>query len=173
MALDCMHMRYWSGGSSSAQCFSCHRWNKPRDGARTTRRLLWRYFLQRWTSSPPQPLMSISKPPADKRTEQEYKIKLLSYHYRMCCYVNQRFQTHFQLFICKHLSELFMFSELCSLPLKGMLIMNPDQCTACDHNQFSLHTAFGLLLHERAVKTFWTDAVYSKLFDPTCLNLQT
>lgn len=69
MALDCMHMRYWSGGSSSTQCFSCHRWNKPRDGARTTRRLLCRYFLYRWTSSPPQPLMSMSKPP-DKTEEK-------------------------------------------------------------------------------------------------------
>ncbi len=63
MALDCMHILYWSGGSSSTQRFSCHRWKRPRDGARTTSRLLWRYFLYRWTSSPPQPLMSTSKPP--------------------------------------------------------------------------------------------------------------
>lgn len=74
MALDCMHMRYWSGGSSSAHCFSCHRWNKPRAGARTTKRLLWMYFLYRWTSSPPQPFMSMSKPPIDKRAEGECSI---------------------------------------------------------------------------------------------------
>lgn len=64
IAFDCMHILYWSGGNSSAHLFSCHRWKRPRDGARTTSRLLWRYFLYRWTSSPPQPLMSTSKPPA-------------------------------------------------------------------------------------------------------------
>lgn len=67
MAFDCMHILYCSGGSSSSQCFSCHRWKRPREGARTTSRLLCRYFLYRCTSSPPQPLISTSKPPVRRK----------------------------------------------------------------------------------------------------------
>lgn len=92
MALDCMHMRYWSGGSSSAQFFSCHRWNKPREGARTTNRLLWRYFLYRWTSSPPQPLMSMSKPP--ERAKEDHVMS----------YVNES--------VGKHISQHVIFPIL-------------------------------------------------------------
>ena len=66
MALVCMHILYLSGGSSSAQVFSCHRWKRPRDGERITISLLWRYFLYRCTSSNPQPLMCRSKPPGRK-----------------------------------------------------------------------------------------------------------
>lgn len=63
IALVCMHILYLSGGSWSAQIFSCHRWKRLRDGERTTISLLWRYFLYRCTSSKPQPLMLRSKPP--------------------------------------------------------------------------------------------------------------
>ncbi|KAK2505575.1 hypothetical protein MC885_014744 [Smutsia gigantea] len=44
MALDCMHILYCSGASSSTQCFSCHRWKRPLTGVRTTTRLLCRYL---------------------------------------------------------------------------------------------------------------------------------
>lgn len=71
MALDCMHILYCSGVSSSAQCFSCHRWKSPRTGVRTTMRLLWRYLRYRCTSSPPQPLMSKSKPPVGREHSAE------------------------------------------------------------------------------------------------------
>lgn len=64
MALDWMHMRYCSGVSSSAHCFSCHRWKRLDTGVRITIRSLRRYFLYRWTSSTPQPLTSRSNPPA-------------------------------------------------------------------------------------------------------------
>lgn len=63
MALDWMHMRYCSGVSSSAHCFSCHRWKRPDTGVRITIRSLRRYFLYKWTSSTPQPLTSRSNPP--------------------------------------------------------------------------------------------------------------
>lgn len=63
MALDCMHILYCSGVSSSRHCFSCQRWKRPLTGVRITMRLLWRYLRYRCTSSPPQPLMSRSKPP--------------------------------------------------------------------------------------------------------------
>lgn len=44
MALDCMHILYCSGVSSSRQRFSCQRWKRPRTGVLTTIRLLWRYL---------------------------------------------------------------------------------------------------------------------------------
>lgn len=136
MALDCMHMRYWSGGSSSAHCFSCHRWNKPRAGARTTRRLLWMYFLYRWTSSPPQPFMSMSKPPIDKsRRRTEHNIKT---HYSTtgCCLKEFFFfKSH------ANISKQLMFSFLHSLLLL-------QECwfwiliRVCDHNQLLLFAAW-------------------------------
>lgn len=63
MALDWMHMRYCSGVSSSAHCFSCHIWKRSDTGVRITISSLRRYFLYRWTSSTPQPFTSKSNPP--------------------------------------------------------------------------------------------------------------
>lgn len=115
MALDCMHMRYWSGGSSSAQFFSCHRWNKPREGARTTNRLLWRYFLYRWTSSPPQPLMSMSKPP--ERAKEDRSCNVLCKRVCRQTYISARYISNF-------IHRWHADSELWA-------------CTVvCDHNQF-------------------------------------
>lgn len=69
MALDCMHILYCSGVSSSRHCFSCQRWKRPLMGVLITMRLLWRYLRYRCTSSPPQPLMSRSKPPDTKKIQ--------------------------------------------------------------------------------------------------------
>lgn len=44
MALDWMHIRYCSGVSSSAQCFSCQRWKRPGTGVRITMRSPCKYF---------------------------------------------------------------------------------------------------------------------------------
>lgn len=71
MALDCMHILYCSGVSSSRHCFSCHRWKRPLTGVRITMRLLWRYLRYRCTSSPPQPLMSRSKPPDTNKIQNK------------------------------------------------------------------------------------------------------
>lgn len=67
IALVCIHILYLSGCSSSAHCFSCHKWKRLREGERITISLLCRYFLYRWTSSKPQPLVFRSNPPVQIR----------------------------------------------------------------------------------------------------------
>lgn len=73
MVLVCMHSINDSVGRFSAQCVLCHMWKSSREGARTTIRLLCRYFLYRYKSSFPQDLMVTSKPPLE--WEQRYEGK--------------------------------------------------------------------------------------------------